>query len=307
MGFCRFDFGVRTISESASPRCRASHGKYDTRFSIRLSSAREGAGLYLMAVLVLALGIGANTAIFNTVYTMLFAPPGYARPQELVQIFSQDTKNPKKFRAFSYPTLNDIRQQNSVFSGVAAHNFAMVGLGEKDHTRRTFADIVTANYFEVLGVTPVMGRTFTLDEETPGHAASVAIVSYGYWQKHNRDRAILGQQIKINGRPYTIIGVLPRTFSGTLVMLSPDVWVPLSAYDFVQNDFADSHHEAMSSRGGESLLLLGRFKSGVTAAGGRSSAKNARDESGKGLSGRAERSDFHDQAGLAILRQRRTA
>jgi predicted permease len=235
----------------------------DFRFAFR--QLGKAPGFTITAVLVLALGIGANTAIFNTVYTMLFAPPGYARPHQLAQIFSQDTKNPKHFRAFSYPTLRDIRAQNSVFSGVAAHNVAMVGLGEKDNTRRTFADIVSANYFDVLGVTPVMGRTFTLDEEPPGHVASVALVSFGYWKKHSYDRAILGSQIKINGRPYTVVGVLPRRFAGTLAMLSPEVWVPLSAYDFVANDFADTHHEAMSSRTGEHLLLLGRFKNGVTA------------------------------------------
>src|SRR5439155_15964282 len=129
---------------------------------------------------------------------------GYARPNELVQIFSQDTKNPKTFRPFSYPTLNDIREQNAVFSGVAAHNVAMVGVGEKGNTRRTFADIVTSDYFSVLGVTPVIGRTFTAEEETPGRAASVALVSYGYWTRHNRDASLVGSVIQINGRAYTI-------------------------------------------------------------------------------------------------------
>jgi predicted permease len=235
----------------------------DFRFAFR--QLAKAPGFTIVAVLVLALGIGANTAIFNSVYSMLFAPPGYARAHELVQIFSQDTKNPKHFRAFSYPTLRDIREQNSIFSGVAAHNVAMVGLGEKNNTRRTFADIVSANYFDVLGVRPVMGRTFTVDEETPGHAASVALVSFGYWKKHNYDRAILGSQLKINGRAYTIIGVLPRTFAGTLAILSPEVWVPLSAYEFVENDFADTQHESMSSRTGHNLLLLGRLKNGITA------------------------------------------
>ena len=235
----------------------------DLRFALR--QLGKAPGFTITAVLVLALGIGANTAIFNAVYTLLFAPPGYSRPNELVQVFSQDTKNPKKFRAFSYQTLRDIREQNSVFSDVAGHNVALVGLGEKDNTRRTFADIVTADYFQVLGVTPVIGRTFTAEEETPGHAASVALISFSYWQKHDRDPSILGQQIKINGRPYTIVGVLPPKFCGTLAMLSPEVWVPFSAYNFVQNDFADSREEVVSGQSGHNLLLLGRFKTGVTA------------------------------------------
>src|ERR1041385_2435671 len=115
----------------------------DFRFAFR--QLYKAPGFTLAAVLVLTLGIGANTAVFSLVYTMLFAPPGYARPNELVQIFSQDTKNPKAFRAFSYPTLNDLREQNSVFSEVAAYNVAEVGMGEEHTPRRTFASIVTAN------------------------------------------------------------------------------------------------------------------------------------------------------------------
>src|SRR5437764_12600007 len=137
----------------------------DLRFAVR--QLWKAPGFTMAAVLVRTLGIGANTAVFSLVHTLLFAPPGYARPNELVQIFSQDTKNPKSFREFSYPTLTDIREQNSVFSGVAAFNVGMVGLGEENNTRRTFCSIVTANYFDVLGITPVIGRTFTSEEEQP--------------------------------------------------------------------------------------------------------------------------------------------
>jgi hypothetical protein len=203
----------------------------DLRFAFR--QLYKAPGFTLAAILVLMLGIGANTAVFSLVYTMFFAPPGYANPNELVQIFSQDTKNPKAFRAFSYPTLNDLREQNAVFSDVAGYNVAEVGMGEKNNTRRTFASIVTADYFKVLGVAPVLGRVFTAEEEKPGQAASVVLVSYGYWTRHNRDASILGSEVTINGRAYKIIGVLPKTFTGTLAVLSPEVWLPLSAYDFI--------------------------------------------------------------------------
>ena len=131
---------------------------HDFRFACR--QLIKAPGFAIAAILVLALGIGANTAVFSLVHTMLFAPPGYAQPHELVQVFSQDKKNPKSFRAFSYPTLTDIRAQNSVFSGVAAHNVGMVGLGEKGNTRRVFADVVSSDYFAVLSVTPLRGRVF---------------------------------------------------------------------------------------------------------------------------------------------------
>ena len=231
----------------------------DLRFAVR--QLWKAPGFTIAAVLVLTLGIGANTAIFSLVHTMLFAPPGYERPEELVQIFSQDTKNPKSFRAFSYPTLKDIREQNSVFSGVAGYNVGMAGVGEKNNTRRTFISIVSANYFEVLGVAPVIGRPFTLQEEQPGQAASVALVSYGYWTRHDRSPAILGSQILINGRSYTIIGVLPKTFTGTLAVLSPEVWLTLSAMEFIASD----RTKTIADRDSEQLLAIGRFKPGMTA------------------------------------------
>ena len=102
---------------------------HDFRFACR--QLIKSPGFAIAAILVLALGIGANTAVFSLVNTMLFAPPGYAQPHELVQVFSQDKKNPKSFRAFSYPTLTDIREQNSVFSGVAAYNVGMPRLSAR--------------------------------------------------------------------------------------------------------------------------------------------------------------------------------
>ncbi len=236
---------------------------HDLRFAVR--QLWKAPGFTIAAVLVLTLGIGANTAVFSLVHTMLFAPPGYARPNELVQIFSQDTKNPKSYRAFSYPILNDIRAQNSVFTGVAGYNVGMVGVGEKNNTRRTFASVVTANYLDVLGVAPVIGRGFTLEEEQPGRAASVALVSYGYWTRHNHDDSILGSQVLINGRSYTIIGVLPQTFTGTLAVLSPEVWVPLSAMEFIAPNPTNDPAQNVANRASQQLLLMGRFKPGVTA------------------------------------------
>src|SRR5438067_10463872 len=169
---------------------------HDFRFACR--QLIKAPGFAIAAILVLALGIGANTAVFSLVDTMLFAPPGYAKPHKLVQIFSQDKKNPKSFRAFSYPTLTDIRAQNSVFSGVAAHNVGMVGIGEKGNTRRVFADIVSSDYFAVLGVAALRGRVFLPEEERPRGDAEVALVSYSYWPRHNLDPSVLGSQILIN-------------------------------------------------------------------------------------------------------------
>src|SRR5438874_1349971 len=143
----------------------------DFRFAFRqLLKARA---FTAAAVIVLALGIGANTAIFSLVNALLFQPPHYAKAKEVVQVFSQDRKNPKTFRGFSYPTYVDIREQNSVFSGVMAHNLAMVGVGDKGRTRRAFTDVVSSNFFSVLGVMPMKGRAFRAEEESPGDHSAV--------------------------------------------------------------------------------------------------------------------------------------
>ena len=150
----------------------------DFKFAVR--QLVKAPGFTIAAVIVLALGIGANTAVFSLVHTLLFAPPGYARPAELVQVFSQDKKNPKVYRGFSYPTYRDIREQNNVFTDAMAYNLAMIGLGQKGDTRRTFGAMVSSNYFSVLGVSLARGRTFSPEEETPGGNSPVAIVSYAY-------------------------------------------------------------------------------------------------------------------------------
>jgi predicted permease len=223
-------------------------------------------GFTIAAATVLALGIGVNTAVFSLVNTLFFAPPSYARPHEMVQLFSQDKKDPKKFRGFSYPTYLDIRQQNTVFSDVMCFNLAFIGLGQKGDTRRAFSAVVTSNYFSVLGVPLARGRAFLPEEETPGHNAQVAIVSYSYWGKHDFDPGVLGSHLLINGHPFTIVGITPKGFVGTMTILSPEVWLPMSVYDQVANDFNSDNKTTIDDRKGTQLRIMGRLKPGMTAA-----------------------------------------
>src|SRR5438876_10565493 len=220
----------------------------------------------IAAVTVLALGIGVNTAVFTLVNTVFFAPPAYIKPHEMVQLFSQDKKDPKKFRGFSYPTYLDIREENTVFSDVMGFNVALIGLGQKGDTRRAFSAIVTSNYFSVLGVPLARGRAFLPEEETPGHNAPVAIVSYSYWQKHDLDPGVLGSQLLINGRSFTIVGIAPKGFVGTMQILSPEVWLPMSVYDRVANDFESDNKTTIEDRKGTQVRIMGRLKPGMTAA-----------------------------------------
>jgi predicted permease len=236
----------------------------DFRFAFR--QLWKAPGFTVAAVAVLALGIGVNTAIFSLVNVMVFQPPAYERPAEIVQLFSQDKKDPKNFRAFSYPTYSDIREQNTVFSGLLAHDDTVVGVGEKGNFRRAVVDIVSSNYFSVLGVLPAYGRPFLPEEEKPGANKHVAIVSHSYWQKHSRDPSLLGREILINGRAFTIVGIMPEGFTGLESVFSREAWLPLGVYDEIMSDQGAARSDSSSARGSDRLMLIGRLRAGVTAA-----------------------------------------
>lgn len=236
----------------------------DLRFSLRVLA--KSPGFTAAAVFVLALGIGANSSIFSLVHALLFAPPSYARPAEIVQVFSQDKRNPKTFRGFSYPTYRDLREKNPVFTDTLAFNLAMVGVGEKENTRRVFAGLVSSNYFSVLGVAPSQGRAFLPEEETPGRNAAVVIVGHNFWKKRNFDPAVVGSPLVVNGRTFTIVGIMPAGFTGTMSLFSPEIWLPLGVYGLVANDFETENQTALGDRAGTQLLLLGRLKPGLIPA-----------------------------------------
>src|SRR6266513_175407 len=235
----------------------------DFRFAFR--QLWKSPGFTATAVIVLALGIGVNTAIFSLVNVLIFEPPHYARPTEIVQLFSQDKKDPKNFRAFSYPTYCDVRDQNTVFSGLLAHDDSVVGLGEKGNFRRAVVDIVSSNYFSVLGVLPAYGRSFLPEEEKPGAGERVAVVSYSYWQKHSRDPSLLGRALLINGRVFTIFGIMPEGFTGTESVFSREAWLPLGVYDEIISDRGGAPNRSLTDRASDRLMVIGRLKPGGTA------------------------------------------
>jgi predicted permease len=225
-------------------------------------------GFTVSAVIVLALGIGVNTAVFAVVQTLLLAPPPFSKPAEVVQIFSQDKKNLAANRGFSYPTYRDIRDRNDVFTDVLGWTISLVGLGRQGDTRRSVAAIVSSNYFSVLGVQMARGRSFLPEEEIPGRAVSVAVVSYAYWQKNNFDPGVLGSEIFIDGRPFTVVGIAPRGFSGTSRLAAISVWAPFSAYHLV-NDSQEITGRPFGDRSGQELMIIARLKPGMTAAAAR--------------------------------------
>ena len=232
----------------------------EVRFGARM--LRKNPGFACAAVAVLALGIGANTAIFSLVNAFLLKPLLIHNPAELVGCFSRDIHKPA-YRAFSYPDYIELRQNGTVFSSLLAHDMAMVGLSEGEQTRRVFADIVSANYFSTFGVPLFQGRSFTQDEEKPASAVPVVIVSYAYWKKTGADPQELGKTLRINGRTYTIVGIAAEGFTGTTAMISPELYLPLGVYEAVINDF-DGRGRALAERNNHALILVGRLRSGVS-------------------------------------------
>src|SRR5204862_6668318 len=136
-----------------------------SRLSHGIRSLAKRPGFTISAVMVLALGIGANAAIFSLVNAFLLKPLAIRNPEELVGVYSRDTRKPDTYRAFSYPNFVDLRAQSGAFGGMAAHNLAMIGLTEGETTHRVFSDIVTSNYFDFMGVHMDRGRAFRDEEE----------------------------------------------------------------------------------------------------------------------------------------------
>ena len=235
----------------------------DLRFGAR-TLARDSA-FTVVAVAVLALGIGGNSAIFSLVNALVLKPLAIDEPERLVGLYDRSLVRSDDYRAFSYPNYVDLREGSKAFAAVAAHNLSMVGLAEGETTRRAFADVVTSNWFETMGVELARGRAFLPAEERPGAGEQVAIVSHAYWQRTGEDPAIVGRTLRINGRPFTVVGVAPRGFSGTTALFSPELWLPMGVFETAVNDFV-GERKPLADRGHHSLIVVGRLAPGVTPA-----------------------------------------
>jgi putative ABC transport system permease protein len=200
----------------------------DVRYGMRMLAGRPG--FTAAALLVLALGIGANSAVFSLVNAFLLKPIQVNKPKELAGLYSRDTKHPDAYRAFSYPNYVDIRDHNQAFASLAALNMALVGIQEGDNTRRALATVVSCNYFSTLGITMWKGRAFLPQEEIPG-GEFTAIVTYPFWKKKGEDPELVGKPVRIKGHVFTIVGITPQGFTGTMALLTPDIFVRCARID----------------------------------------------------------------------------
>jgi len=235
----------------------------DFRHSIRL--LRKTPGFTSVAVLILALGIGANAAVFSLVNALVLQPRA-GRIDQLVGVFSRDRVKHDRYRDFSYPAYVELRDRGDVFGSLMAHAFSLVGIGDGESTKRTFAAIVSSNYFKTLGVSLLAGRAFTMDEERPGSRAPVAIASYAVWRTTGFSPAFVGSTIRANGTAFTVVGVTPRGFAGTMSILSPQWWFPLGSYDNIVGEMFRQRATGLSDRGNYAVNILGMLKPGTTRA-----------------------------------------
>jgi hypothetical protein len=227
--------------------------RQDLAFGARLLARQPG--FTLVAVLVLSLGIGATTAAFSIVNTLLLRPRVGHTTGELVGLYNRDTTRPDSYRAFSYAEYEDVAAAPDLFESLTGHSFGLTGWTENDNTRRVFTDIVTETYFETFGVSPLIGRAFTREEARPGADIPVAIISHANWLRQGQPDDILGREIELNGRMFTVVGVAPPGFGGTMVVATPEVWVPTGVYESVAfRTPARRHHpgrRGSSARGGD--------------------------------------------------------
>jgi len=237
----------------------------DLRFGLRL--LRRQPGFTLVALLVLTVGIGVNTAAFSLVNAMLLKPRAGGIDDELAGLYSRHTGRPNQYRQFSWADYAELRERRDLFRSLTAHTFGLIGLKEGDTTRRVFADIVTASFFETFGVAPVLGRTFTAEEERPGADIPVAILSYGLWQRMGGSRDVLSREITLNTRAFAVIGVAPAGFGGQMVMVTPEVFVPTGVYESMAfDDDSAGPRPTLSDPANRALLPVARLNPGATIA-----------------------------------------
>src|SRR5262249_3182939 len=240
----------------------------DIKYACR--TLRRTPGFALVAVLSLALGIGANTAIFTLTDAVFLNPLPVHGPGRVIECFTVDhatTTTASNFTRtpMSWPNFKDFRDQNSSFSGLVGFiPFGATLTGHGEPTPETVT-LATANYFDVLGIKPALGRTFAPHEDQHDGANPVTVLSHGMWTRvFGADPAALGKPIGFNAVPYTVIGLMPPGFKGTLTIASADVaWIPMSMHAQV---LPGQFETLFNVRRMRIVSAFGRLKPGVTEA-----------------------------------------
>jgi predicted permease len=242
----------------------------DIRYALR--QLGKSPAFTATVLVTLALGIGANTAVFTLFDQVLLRMLPVERPQELVRFlytggfsgsassFGGDTHN-----YYSYPMYKDLRDQNQVFSGVLAADRTQVGISWHNQAENQDCEMVSGNYFQVLGLKPSLGRLLTPQDDTAKNANPVLVLSYSYWKtRFAASRDVVGQTVLINGHAFTVLGVAPQNFDSAIGGYRPGVFIPISMVDIAMPWMAP--RENLTNHQSIWLTLVARLKPGVTAA-----------------------------------------
>ncbi len=232
----------------------------DLRYAAR--RLRHAPGFTLVAIFSVALGVGANTAAFSLVNAVLLRRPPLAQPERLVEIHLTSDDFP--FIPFSYPDYAELRRVGGqVFAGIAASQLAPVPHDLGGRIESVTAELVNGSYFPVLGLRPTLGRLLGEEDDIAPGGHPVVVLAYDYWEHaFGGDPNVVGREIRLAGRPYTVVGVGPRDYWGNLRGLAPSLYLPILMVNRVQPSTSD----LLTARGNHAIFLTGRLRSGATLA-----------------------------------------
>src|SRR6185503_329634 len=206
----------------------------DLKYSLRMF--RKSPLFAIVAVIALALGIGANTTIFSLVYALLLRPlPGVEEPQRLVSVFTSDFSS-TRYGTSSYPDYIDYRDGNEVFDGMAAYREDSMVLSSGDNPQRIRGAMVSGNYFSLLGAKVVLGRALVSEDDTAQATNPIVVLSYQNWKRRfGSDPEIIGKTVLLNKQSFTVVGVTAEKFRGTNLAADLELWLPIAMMGRVQS------------------------------------------------------------------------
>ena len=197
---------------------------HDIRFGFR--QLMKQPGFAALAIISMALCIGANTSIFSLVDTALLRPLAVKEPSQLVELYGTLHNNGADWSLQSYPNYKEYRDRSTVFSGLFVYRVVVSSLTVNKSSQRVWGYLVSGNYFDVLGVKPALGRGFLPEEDQTPDSHPVAVISYDCWQhRFGGDPQIVGKIVEFNSRPFTVVGVAPKGFIGTEVAYEPEMFI----------------------------------------------------------------------------------
>ena len=218
-------------------------------------------GITIVAVISLAVGIGANSAIFSLMNSIMWRPRPVAQPEQLVELYVGEAEQP--YQTSSYPSYLELRDRNEVLSGLAAYSVRQFKLGGANEVEQVLGEAVSGNYFDVLGVAAQKGRTFLAEEDQAPGRNPVVVIGHGLWQRRfNSDPDLVGKTVTVNEKPLTVVGIAPPHYTGMIRGIAIDLWVPAMMMPALDQ----AGEGIVSSRGSRWLFQVGRLKPETTLA-----------------------------------------